>query len=149
MEGTSNAGPYSSVGGASVSRLVRLEKLRLTGTQFLYNRDAQTPQYSPHSFDKRAAFEFDWNVLGLLFMENRIHLETLRTGEVKTAGWHWIGGMPIGGGVEAIYEHHSQHILDEPSQINRPESNKFPVEDSWGLRITIYENKEARGEIFK
>lgn len=137
---TSYAGTY---------RLVNLEKAEVTGAQYLGNRDAQTPKYAADAYDKYADAILNWNHLGVLFMENRIHLSTLKTGEVKTAGWEWTAGLQLHSQLAAVYMHHSQHILDEPAQVNRPGTNKFPVYDMWGLRMTIYEDKSSRGGLFK
>lgn len=139
-------------GGTSYAKewkLVQLERAEVTGAQYLGNRDAQTPKYSAAAYDKYADAKLDWNHLGILFMENRIHLATLKTGEVKTVGWEWTAGLQLHPQLAAVYMHHSQHILDEPSQVNRPETNKFPVYDMWGLRMTIYEDRASRGGLFK
>jgi len=130
-------------------RLFRLERMRLTGQQFLGLREPMAPQYAPTAWDKYADAEFDWNILGVVFMENRVHLATLHTGQVKTAGWQWNLGVSVGYGVDVMYSHHSQHLLDEPDSVACGRSNCFPVDDRYGLRITVYEDKGARSGIFK
>ena len=132
-----------------IGRLFRLEKFRLVGEQFLSQREPMAPQYAPTAWDKYAAAEFDWNFMGFLFMENRTHLATLKTGQVKTAGWEWYTGLAIGAGVDLVYHHHSQHILDEEEQKGCQRSNCFPVKDSYGLRITVFEDAAARRGLFK
>lgn len=140
VEGTSYAGSY---------KLVTLEKAEVTGAQYLYNRDPQTPKYEPDAYDKYVEMQLAWNHLGVLFMENRLHLSSLKTGEVKTAGWQWAAGVQMSKEFSLLYMHHSQHILDEPQQVPGTRTNRFPVQDSWGLRMTIWEDKTSRNGLFK
>jgi hypothetical protein len=116
---------------------VEVERLSLRLAKFQENRDPQTPQYDQSEYYGRAGLDFDLRVLRYGFVENYVHTESKRDGTVATVGWHWMAGLRLYPGIDVFQEHHSQHILDTPSQVNRVSTNKFPVEDSFGVRFNI------------
>ena len=78
-----------------------------------------------------------------------MHLETIDAKTVKTVGWHWELGLRLHKNLMIFHEHHSKHILDEgPHHSPYTGRNQFPVEDSFGIRIKLIEEKTGRG-IFK
>lgn len=107
------------------------------------NRDPYAPEYTGRWKD-RAALKWDISVFEFLYWRNNVHTEMIDTGQVKTVGWEWEAGLPLGKYFEVEHHHHSRHIMDEPEQqrYNYPDSgSQFPVEDSFLLRIKFI-NKE-------
>lgn len=123
-------------------KTIDVSKLNLRYQQFKANRDPMTPQYAQEDYAYRAALDFDIQVLEYAFWENTIHMETIKSGQVKTVGWHWIAGVRLGRYLDLIHEHHSRHVLDEPQSAQFPvdstaSSKHYPVEDSYGVRIHL------------
>jgi hypothetical protein len=129
-------------------RLIELEKFDIKYAQFKpYTRDPIAPHYTGYWKD-RAAFEWRINVLKAIYWDNNMHLETIDAKTVKTVGWHWELGIRLHKSVMLFHEHHSRHILDEPALELWNGKSQFPVEDSFGIRIKLIEEKVGRG-IFK
>jgi|LakMenEpi03Aug12_release.lakeMendotaPanAssembly.Ray.scaffolds.fasta_scaffold30464_19 hypothetical protein len=129
-------------------RLLQLEKFDIKYAQFkAYSRDPYAPQYTGYWKD-RAAIEWRINVLKSLYWDNNMHLETIDAKTVKTVGWHWELGLRLHKKLQIFHEHHSRHILDEPGLELYNGKNQFPVEDSFGIRIKLIDEKVGRG-IFK
>ena len=65
-----------------------------------------------------------------------------------TVGWRYEVGFKVGQ-FEVFHEHHSRHVMEQtlPSywdaeyQQHRP--HEFPVEDSYGVRVVLYERKKG------
>lgn len=124
--------------GSDEWHLIDVDRLDLKYMKFRDNRDPMTPQYTSDAYDYRAALQFDVSLLKYGTWENDVHMETLDSGEVKTVGWHWIAGVRAGRYLDLIYEHHSRHVMDEDQQSRQQDrNNKFPVEDSYGIRIHL------------
>jgi hypothetical protein len=123
---------------------LRYQKFRPDG-----RRDPYTPDHD-NSWDARAGLEWDLQLLRWGFWRNDVHTEQLLDGRVKTVGWHWTLGIRIPRlRSELFHEHHSQHVLDQrPVQrdgTDLPQGfRKFPVEDSYGIRITLFDRRDGR-----
>ena len=126
-------------------RLLDLEKFDIKYAQFKpYTRDPLAPQYTGFWKD-RGAIEWRINVLKALYWDNNMHLETIDAKTVKTVGWHWELGLRLHKRLMIFHEHHSRHVLDEPAPELYYGRNQFPVEDSFGIRIKVVEEKVGRG----
>jgi hypothetical protein len=129
-------------------RILDLEKFDIKYAEFKpYSRDPYAPQYTGYWKD-RAAIEWRINLLKAIYWDNNMHLETIDAKTVKTVGWHWELGLRIHKRLQIFHEHHSRHILDETPAEIYPTRNQFPVEDSFGIRIKLIEEKVGRG-LFK
>jgi hypothetical protein len=121
------------------TKWVQVDYLGISATQFQANRDPMTPDIGQDEYQARAALEMDLSVAKYLFWENRIHTESVAS-TVKTVGWHWIAGIRFLPWLDVIHEHHSRHVMDQPQERYNPETGKrekYPVEDSYGIRIHI------------
>lgn len=129
-------------GTAQARELLGLEEMYMTGAYLNpASRDPLAPQYTG-DWDTREALAFRFNVLGALYWDNQLHMETA-LGAPRTVGWHWMLGMRLTPQLDMFYEHHSRHTLDQTSGSNDlyrgdPTRDNFPVEDSYGIRLNIY-----------
>lgn len=82
-----------------------------------------------------AAVNFTLSLLGPLYWKNRIHMDNdARTNTPRHVGWDWEGGIHVPYLPLDIYQHHhSRHGLEYQS----PYETKFPVEDSYGIRLQL------------
>lgn len=122
-------------------RLLEIDKMDLEYSKLNpSNRDPYAPEYTDRWKD-RTSLKWNLEVLNrVLFWDNNVHMETVDTGQVKTLGWEFYAGAHLGKYLDFFHYHHSRHIEDEPPQqdYNYPDSSsKFPVEDSWGVRIHL------------
>lgn len=129
---------------------VQLDKFDLRIMKFTGNQDPMTPEIDPERYKYRAAADFDISLLGIGFWENQIHTEAVEHA-VKSVGWHWNLGVRITSWLDAMYEHHSRHVLDQEQYLRKEweESPKFPVEDSYGLRIHVYIGTGKKRSLFE
>ena len=79
------------------------------------------------------------------FWRNNVHAEGTHA-KFMTVGWHYEMGIKLDQ-FELFYSHHSRHTMDQyqPVYFNEYEEKlyrtAFPVEDSYGIRIILYERK--------
>lgn len=120
-----------------------IDKVDLRYQQFKDRRDPYTPD-KDEQWGSRVGLDWDLQLLRYGFWRNDVHAEQLQDGRVKTVGWHWFLGLrlpPLRS--EIFHEHHSQHVLDqaplERDGDDLPQGfRKFPVEDSYGVRVHLY-----------
>lgn len=131
--------------------LVNLEEMYMTGARLNpTSRDPLAPQYTGE-WESREALHFRFNILGALYWDNEVHMET--TTVPKTVGWHWMAGIRVVPALDLFYEHHSRHEMDGTSPsatlYDKGENQAtFPVEDSYGIRINIFEGTKG-GSLWK
>lgn len=131
--------------------LIQLEELSFTGAKLgAASRDPIAPHYTD-KWEYRGNLNMRLNFLGPVYWDNRVHTETAQSG-VRTVGWWWMVGLRLHPQLDVFWEHHSRHILDQPnpteySYENRSSRN-FPVEDSYGVKLNIYEGPKGRS-LFK
>ena len=90
----------------------------------------------------RASTNFRLGLARTLYWDNNLHTEAVRSGTVKTVGWHWIMGVRLTKMIDLFQEHHSRHVVEE-YRATKNGRNTFPVEDSYGIRITIIDLKRV------
>ena len=124
-------------------RLLELEQFSLKFARFGCNRDLQTPNLDCYEYVGRVAAEFDLRLLNdWLYWNNEVHGEGTRS-KFETMGWHYELGLDLGK-VQLFWEHHSRHVMDreQPYYWDDPISSwhqaKYPVEDSYGIRLIFY-----------
>ena len=102
------------------------EHLSLGLSRLPHQRDMLFPdqKYWQHELNLK------WNVgWGRWFWDNDITGRTAND-RFRYVGWEYETGFRLFPGVDAIWHHHSQHAIDW-------EREKFPVSDSYGIRITF------------
>lgn len=120
-----------------------LDKFNLKLTRFTCNRELQTPDIECADYYGRVAAEFDLSILKYGFWRNEVHGEGTRN-KFMTIGWRWEMGVAWGM-VELLWEHHSRHTLDQEQpyyldfNTDSWKQAKYPVEDSYGIRINLYQ----------
>lgn len=125
-----------------------LDQFDLKLLKFEENRDPMTPQIREDAYIYRVTSDFNISILGVFFWENDVHAEAV-SGAVKTVGWKWDLGIRVFPWLDLLHEHHSRHVLDEVQQVNALENNKYPVEDSYGIRLHVYTNPTKPGTLWK
>lgn len=139
---------FSATTHAAEYRLLNAEKLEIDYSKLdSNNRDPYAMHYTGKWKD-RAALKLRVGVLESLYWDNNIHVESINTDTVKTVGWEWEVGLRVSKYFTLFQHHHSKHIMDETSQLPSNRSNKFPVEDSYGIKFIIVEETQGRS-IFK
>lgn len=130
-------------------RLLSLEYHDITYNKFTANRDPYVPDRD--DWRDRASTNFRIAILHTLYWDNYVHTESVKTGTVKTVGWHWVAGLRLNKYMDIFQEHHSRHVMEE----DRPTKNGkqvFPVEDSYGIKFKFVDDpyKKSVGDwLFK
>lgn len=120
------------------------DHLSLDVAKFGCNRDPMTPQIECTNYRGRVRLNFNLGLLNdLVKWKNELHGEGTHE-KFETLGWHYTLSVPTPWGVEPFMEHHSRHTLDggQPTIEGRLKAERFPVEDSIGIRITFFERKK-------
>lgn len=124
-----------------------LDKFSLKLMRFTCNRELQTPDIECADYYGRVATEFDLTILKYGFWRNEVHGEGTQA-KFMTIGWHWEMGIRLTDQIEIYHDHHSRHVLDREQRYEWREAShtwapiKYPVEDSYGIRIIFYERKK-------
>lgn len=121
-----------------------LEPDRITFEAFKYEhyRDAYFPYSTdgtPEVWAYGAGANIDFHLLDTgsfaIYSRNWLHLSATEK-QVREAGWQWDQGLRFFNKVEMFYGHHSRHLLDE---VPEPSTMKYPLQDTFGCRLIIYE----------
>lgn len=133
-------------------RLLSIEDFNISYAQFDHQRDPYLPHYDGQ-WAYRARADFNVAIMHTLYWHNSVHTEALKSGPVKTVGWHWILGLRLNKYMDLFHEHHSRHVMDEdpPVRYDGDTTGVFPVEDSYGLKFKIVEDgspKRSLGDWF-
>lgn len=132
---------------ASTFHVLDVDKVALRYQKFDDNRDPYVPQWDER-WAYRAGLEWNLTMLEWGYWRNDVHTEALETGVVKTVGWQWELGIRLPFMRSEIFQqHHSRHIMDErprerDGDVLPGRGTKFPVEQSYGIRVTLYERKD-------
>ena len=121
-------------------RLLEVEHFDMGYQEFKNIRDPYVPDTTNMKY--RASTNFRLGLARTLFWDNTLHTEAVRSGTVKTVGWHWITGIRLTKKIVLFQEHHSRHVVEE-YRGTKNGRNTFPVEDSYGIRITIIDLKQV------
>lgn len=104
----------------------------------LFNRQA----------DKYVGLSVDTAVMHYFFFNSLVHgtsdepISGPGYGQFRTVGWQYQLGIYVTEFLTVQYEHHSQHMLDYSG------GNHFPVENSLGFTLKLYESKVEHGRIW-
>lgn len=145
---------YKCEAGASELKLLDVESLDITIAKFGCNREPMTPQYECRDYLGRVAANFNLRLFEHGYWKNQVHTEGLEA-QVKTVGWHWELGVRVHSALDVFYEHHSRHVMegDQPlyynERLDQQARGKFPVEDSYGIRLKFYTNPNPARSIFE
>lgn len=119
----------------------------LKTAKFGCNRDPLTPDIQCEDYVGRVAADFQLRLVEVVYWRSNIHTEGT-AGKVQTVGWQWELGLRISKGISLYHEHHSRHRMDAtvPDYNGDGRPDKFPVEDSYGIRFNFYMNpRPTRG----
>lgn len=131
--------------GSAYGQYVELDKFSLKLMKFTCNREIMTPEIECMNYRGRVSADFDLSLFDRGFWRNQVHGEGTDA-KFMTMGWRYEMGVRLGQ-FELFHEHHSRHVLDQDmplywdQDMNEPRRTKFPVEDSYGVRIVIYDRK--------
>jgi hypothetical protein len=131
-------------------RLLDVDYFDMRAAKFGINRDPLTPDIEGHQYVGRVATDFQLRILEVGYWKNEVHTEGTE-GQLQTVGWHYEMGVRLHKSMSAFYEHHSRHRMDSANVIDynrdlRPD--RFPVEDSYGIRLHFYINPRPERSIF-
>lgn len=136
--------------------LLDVESAGVKAAYFGCNRDPMTPHLDrgcEGDYKGRVAFELNLRLLEVGYWDNDVHTEGIDS-QVKTVGWHWETGLHITKKFDLFYEHHSRHVMEglQPRiyDYNSQQhiQQKFPLEDSYGLRLKFYINPNPARSMF-
>jgi hypothetical protein len=123
----------------------QLDQLSIKLARFSCNREPQTPDLACTEYKGRVAVEFDLRALHYLTWKNQVHGEGTKA-KFETMGWHYELGLDLDW-LQIFWEHHSRHTMDKEQayywDIKQEtwKQFKYPVEDSYGVRIIFYQRK--------
>lgn len=118
-----------------------LDHLSIDAAKFGCNREPMTPDIPCKDYKGRVRLNFNLGLFDdLVKWKNDFHGEGTDA-KFETLGWHYVLSIPTPWGIEPFVEHHSRHTMDtgQPTIQGRPQPERFPVEDSIGLRVIFYE----------
>lgn len=132
-------------------RLIDLDYFDMKAAAFGENRDPMTPDIEEHEYIGRVGTDFGLRIMEVGYWKNEVHTEGTR-GQMQTVGWHWELGLHVSRNIDLFHEHHSRHRMDSTNVIDfdqdgRPD--RFPVEDSYGIRMHFYINPRPHRSIFQ
>lgn len=135
---------YATSASAWEFQPATLDHLSLDVARYSCNREPMTPEIACDQY--KGMTRLNWNV-GLLNDVVKWRNEITGTGtyaKFETYEWHYMVTIPLPGGLEPFIEHRSRHTLDQtqPTLQGQTQSERFPVADSYGLRITFYEREK-------
>ncbi len=99
--------------------------------------DDTTDGYRPMVLVDGSELNMNLSIAKYMYWRNRFHMASDQYKHVKYVGWEYEGGLDISSltsstiPVELFQHHHSQHGLE---YVN-PRGDKFPVEDTYGIRF--------------
>ena len=128
-------------------KLLDVDQFYIDYEQFRNRRDPYLYEYNDRWRD-RTTVKFDISLLGALYFDSRLHMETLDTGTFKSGGWEWYAGIRVASWLDAFMHHHSQHVF-EKNVVTVDGKNTFPVEDAFGIRIKLIEDSNKKKSLFK
>ena len=79
-----------------------------------------------------AALVWNLDIFKYAYWDNRVHMTTDYSPQVRHVGWQWEFGVRLGH-FDVLYKHHSQHSLD----YENPRGDAYPLEDMYGVRIHL------------
>lgn len=123
------------LGNCVLAGPLEVDYLAVETSKFEGRREASTPNTPQGDYQQRAALRWDVSLWKNIYWNNNTHCETT-SGGVKTVGWLWEAGLRVTPWLDVFKAHHSQHVVDEPSQVRwEGSAGKFPNEDSLGVRL--------------
>lgn len=127
-------------------KILDVDQFYIEYEQFKGRRDPYLPEFNDRWRD-RTNVKFNVNILGALYFDSRIHMESLDNGTYKSGGWEWFVGARLFSWADIFFHHHSQHVFEKnvPSVEGK---NTFPVEDAYGIRIKLIDGPKRRS-LFK
>lgn len=123
----------------SYTSYAEVTKLNLEATRMPFQRDYYIPEHTSWGYSlslnmdvHKTLFSYgrhdvDW------FLESDITGQT-RNSRFRNLWWRYVTGFSITPDVDLIWKHKSQHTLDEQVDF---EKDKYPVSDSYGIRINF------------
>lgn len=126
---------------AAEYRLLDVEHFDIRYQEFKNMRDPYVPDTTDWKY--RVSTNFRLGLAKTIYWDNNVHTEAVQSGTVKTVGWHWILGLRVSKYIDLFAEHHSRHVMEE-YRPTKDGHNVFPVEDSYGIKITIIENQDKK-----
>lgn len=118
--------------GASENWFVQLDEVSVNYKR--YHEHARHPLFVDSSLKEGVDLRMNTDLLfGTAFWDNLIHSNT-DDAQYRHIGWNFRLGTRVTSFITLQYEHHSQHLLDTAYPFM-----KFPVEDSLGFTLTIYQ----------
>jgi hypothetical protein len=109
----------------------QLDKLTMDIKRMPFQRDFFFPGQESWGYELRLNLDLRW---GRFFWDNEIPARTYDSA-FKYIGWKYDAGVRLIPGVDVVWSHFSQHALDE-------HRDRFPVTDSYGVRITWFERNK-------
>ena len=134
-------------------RLLDIDYFGMKAARFTCNRDPMSPERNCDDWKGRVSAFFNLSIIEYLYWNNEVHGEGTEAA-FKSVGWHWELGIRVHPALFLYHEHHSRHLLDEDrSEELRtdeyPALKRFPVEDSFGVRLNFYTNPRPHRSFFK
>jgi hypothetical protein len=134
---------------ANAFDLFQLEQVAIDYKAFSsggHNQLIQDSGLPPREADKYVSITMDTTIFNYFFFNNIVHGTTDQpvngNGQFRAIGWNYKLGVYLTDFMTVQYEHHSQHLLDFQG------INHFPVEDSLGFTIKLYQSKQEHGRIW-
>lgn len=121
--------------------LIDLKELNVNYKRFV--SDGRDPLIYPYVHKEAINLDVNMDLFNVFYWDNRI-LSVTDDAQYRGVGLNVKLGLRITQSLSLQYEHLSQHVLDDKVQ----RMDKFPVEDSIGLVLKIYQAPGARKAAF-
>lgn len=113
-----------------------------------YNPLIQAYGLQDKQADSYLGVSINTDILHYFYFNNLVHGTSDRpvsydgNGQFRAIGWNYALGLYVTDFLRVEYRHHSQHLLDHLG------TNPFPVENSIGVKVKLYESKTSNGVIW-
>lgn len=122
---------------------VQLREAALTYKKFV--SDGRDPLLYPEVHHEAIDVTLDMDILKYAYWDNTILSETT-TGQYRSIGLRsFLVGVHVFPWLDIQYAHQSLHVLDREYGV----MDKFPVEDSVGLKLYLYRNQDPKPTVIK
>ena len=122
---------------------IELDSLTLNYQRF--NESNRIPDLEGFKANEGLNLGVDLTIWKPFYWNNRI-VSFTDQGSYRLVGWNSHIGVRVFDCLKIEYEHFSKHILDHTD--HDFQAGKFPVQDSIGFVLTIYENNRRPSSIF-
>jgi hypothetical protein len=118
-----------------------LDKMSLQINKSLVHREPMTPDIDMKDYVGSLNLEWDAGLLNDMVKWRNSIAAAGTQAQFKTIYWEYEVAVPLHKSLELLYNHKSQHVLDTEQPYYYNKQARFPVSDSYGIRIIFFQKE--------